>query len=417
MAAMIAYRVSGDSNAGVIAAAITSINPSLFKFSVAPIPMTLAGVLLTCAIALLFIDDFRSSYRYVGLFALLVWTAAVVHKIPIFLLTAIGGIYMIYSGIAQWRQQEQSLNLGVFIFLFGFCILIVQWLYFTSFFGRALENIFVSVQVDRAELTETAIEVGGVSRYATSLEVSIFHLSPLLLTLLIGAFAGLELFRRRGDRNVRLLQTSAVVLAGVSIPGLFIGAAPGFKRVFVYLAPIVAALIGVSAVRLRSSSLPGRKLLVGIVLISLLGISPVTTVGNFDHPDAHRQYLTEQEVAEKQFSNQHATETVFRSYYYQAEKIDLERGAQGIKGEQKGVNNFRLQEYGYVAIEFFNSSLVAKDYAYVALRDDVSLYRLPGGRYRLRWNPENGLNNTRARIYDNGGSTLFYQRNVSDAPA
>ncbi|WP_424016485.1 hypothetical protein ACOZ4N_11315 [Halorientalis pallida] len=410
-AAVMADRISESKDGGFISASIVTLGGVAIQFSVAPIPMTIGSLFLASAILVLISNEVNYDLRTIILLVAFTVAAGITHKVPILLLTAIAGAFIVYSSAARFLDDSVSIRAGVFLFGFSVISLVLQWLYYTDYVTRALLLIFQ---------TSSGVPGGGEAAggilAASSGQGAPFRIPRLqravylmyyFLPVTVGAIAGLWLFRSFRKDNIRFLQVVALITVGFSVPGIVIGSAPRFRRVYIYGTVFAATLIGVGVVSFRRSNFPGAKVasvaVVGLILIS----GPLSPIVAPDGPKKADRYLTEQEISGQLFVNEHISRTVYMDVFYQEKRANFSRAAAGPDYEQTGIPVWGYHRFGYLHDSLLNGSLAEMNYTYVALRTDVQIYRLLGGQYVLYWDPEGAMNRSYNRIYSNGEVAVY----------
>lgn len=413
--AVLAQRVSGSTQAMIVAAIISAVGASTVGYSIATVPMMLAAVILAGAVMSL---TLANKPKWPWLLIMLIFSLALTftHKLPLLLLFGIVTAFIFYTGIVRYanrRQHTQGWDLGVAMACLLGSILTLQWLFLTDFLTVAAGLGYGVVKPFGGNGTTQPI-FSAAELINPPIFEKLFNVSYYFVGVAIGGLAGLELFRKSSDRSVRALQCAALIAVCFSLPGVVFDSVPGFQRVFVYGSVFVAALIGVGTTRLRdfaaASDNESFKIashaMVALLILGFIALNPLAVVANPDHPSSYRQYLNSGEVEGKHFTNSYIEDTVYRDYYYGDETVDFSRAADGADWHQATVPNPDWNP-GLLDEELKNGTLLEKRYEYVALRTDVTIYRLDGGRYRLLWDPETPLNAEYNTIYSNGKVNIY----------
>jgi len=406
-AAVLAKHMIKSTQAVLPAVAIGAVSASTIKYSVGPIPMTLAAMYFAgCIITILLYRRSHNS-RYFIIFALFSIAAALTHKIPILFLVAFLSILSAYT-VAYKKVSKQSIQLvSPSLLLSAFVLLALQWIYIADFlptFGRLTGAIIFATGESLVSQPDPAAAIF----VDPPLLIKIRNLAYFFVSTGVAAVIGLYLFRHAKNMNVRILQTAALVTVGITLPSLVFGTNPGFKRVFVYGSIFVAVLIAVGATHISNLSIPGAKKTSVVVVLAILIVNPLSVVATPDFPGTHRTYFTQQEVDGKHFMNSKVPEKVHLDMYYGDEVFNFSRAAGGDDRHQRTVPNVEDSSI-LMSKELTDGTLLEQNYTYIGLRTDIDIYRLKGGRYNLTWDPEQALNQSYQRIYANGGSTVFHR--------
>ncbi|WP_143423252.1 hypothetical protein [Halegenticoccus soli] len=416
------WGVSGEAvgKAIAVAAVVAAVGGSTIRYATMPIPTTLSALLLASFVSVFIVYretgfDIRPFIILAGLVAALVY----LHKVSVLIAFGIVIFLTLLWSVDWWitSRSPASYVSGPVIGLLG-VIISVQWLFVTEYI-----NPYTGVVVILAALTNADLSLlsqtptyTAATKYTVPLWRTVLNSSFIPFILGAGGVAWLSLFtRRRGDVPTRAVLAAAAVTVGFALPGLAISAAPGFRRQFAMASVFVAVLIGIVCTRAWapwSSSTAGRERVVSVLLVSVVAVIIVTQLlsplATPDHPDMHRQYLTEAEVDAKHFSNQHVGDLVHAEMYYADEVVDFPRAARGGAVHQQTVPNPQWRP-GLMSIELLNATLIEQEYEYVAVRPKVEIYRLVGGRYLLEWEPERELDSNYHRVYVNRDVNIYRQ--------
>lgn len=409
-AAVLARRISKSKIVGPIAAAIVTAGAASTIFAAAPIPITLAAIYVAATIITLTVAPTQFRLQKALVYLLFAAAAGLTHKISLFLLTGILVTYTIYTGVVTvFGMEIKNKKMGV-ISLITISLLIVQWFYLTDFILGAIYQIsaVVLTEVRNVGTTNPSAAIRATRPLIISLQNNAFY----LLSLLFGGFAGIYVFRDFYQWRVRLLQSAALITVVVTLPSAVMGSGPGFQRIYIYASVFVAALISVAIARIVSweivrGDLRWKHRIAIAVLIVLVIVNPLSVIATPDYPGTSRQYLTEQEVTGKTWTNNYVSVIVYRDLYYGDEVVDFKRAAEGPTWHQEQVPN--PWDPGLLNEELYNGTLPSKDYQVVSLRTDVTYYRLRGGDYRLQWNPIAKMDTKSNRIYANGGVVTYVE--------
>ena len=405
-AAIITRRVTTDTRAQTVAAAIVAVGGPSTMFGIAPIPITLAAIYLAGFIVMMLISDRQVGVASFVVFGLFTLAAALTHKVSILLLVGSTVIFTVYTGFVRYIDNRVPHSATTMITLFGILMLALQWLYLTEFFDRALVQIF---KVIRLTNTSTALEANDPTManvISRPLPIKLRNLSYFFITVGTGGLAAIELFRRYRDYEVRLLQAAAASTVGIALPSL-IGPGPGFQRVYIFATVFVAALIGVGITRFACSGRPAARTIAASVILLIIVTNPLGITAMPDFPGEPREYLSDEEVEAKHFANNNIDQVVYMDMYYGDEVVNFERAARGDERHQQTVPQPRW-EPGLLSSELTQGTLLEHNYEYIAYRTDVENWRLEGGRYRLTWKPERKLaaDPSYHVVYSNDGVTI-----------
>jgi hypothetical protein len=421
-AALIVRRVVGErSVAPAIAAFVAAFDPASMKFSYAPVPLSLAAVFIALSLIgyLVLIDEYNTvrSKSRAGAFVLIstfLVAAGLTHKIPL----AVFAIYLWSALLVGLAMRRGFVGRKGALLLFGVVAVITHWTFLTDYFARAAV-ILSDIATSEVVLTDPASANEFSRTYNPEFMGRLRHIIYMPVVLSVAGIAWLGVFLRhrsfRKATSVAILLGAAAGAAILVIPGKFLPAAPGFQRVFVYATAIIAAMIGVGVARVLEprqvlSGVSARKVLVGTVIVSILLLQVLSAPASPDFADGARFYLTEQEVATKQFAHDHVDEVVRMDLYYADEVVDFERASQ-VPSQYEIVPKPEDQPE-MMAAELTNGTLPEQNYPYVTHRE-AGVYRI-GGEVILTWDVTGYLDSEYSRYYDSGPAHSYY-RPTTDA--
>ncbi|WP_435320310.1 hypothetical protein [Haloarchaeobius sp. TZWSO28] len=405
-AAVLAKCVSSSSKAAVAAAAIGAVSASTIKYSIGPIPMTLAAMYLACSVMTTMLYRRNTGGRYLLILILCSIVSALTHKIPILLLVFIFGVLAVYTRVYSNASGEMVPTEASLFLILGISLLALQWIYLADFTRAAVRLIYGSLL--SSELSSHSLQPypSAAIFIDPSVFVKVRNLSYYFVSTGFAAIVGISLFRHADNRNVRIIQAAALATVSITLPSLALGTSPGFKRVFVYGSIFVAVLIAIGVVKISTSSIPNAKMVSIAVVLVILIVNPLSVVATPDFPGTHRTYFTQKEVEGKHFMNDRVPEKVYLDMYYGDEVFNFSRAASGDSQYQRTVPD--VERYPtLMSKELTEGTLTDRNYPYIGIRTNVVIYRLKGGRYALTWSPQQETNRTHHRIYSNGGTTLY----------
>lgn len=421
-AALIVKRVvSEGSIAPAVAAFVAAFDPASARFSYAPVPLALAAVFIALAFIgyLVLIDEYdtvRSKSR-MGAFVListLTVAAALTHKIPL----AVFAIFLWSAVAVAVAMRGEFVGRKGALLLFGIVAVVTHWTFLTDYLARAAVLVGDILTADIA-IADPATSNEFYRSYSPDFLRSLRNIFYMPLVLAIAGITWLVAFVRRSSFRKR--SSLAVLLGGAAgavifiLPGKFIAEAPGFQRVFVYGTAIIAALVGIGVARVLSRRLPesglsARKALVGTILVTILITQAFSAPATPDFADGPRLYLTEQEIATKQFSQEYVDDVVRMDVYLGDEVVDFEH-ASGVPRQYETVPK-PGEEAELMSEEYLNGTLPERNYPYVTHRE-AGVYRLSSEVF-LTWDVTGYLDEEYSRYYDSGPAQSYY-RNTDEA--
>ncbi|MFC7202649.1 hypothetical protein ACFQJC_03925 [Haloferax namakaokahaiae] len=402
-AAILACHVVPSKASAPVAAAIVTVGAPSTTFSIAPIPITLASIFLTGAVAVAVLAPTRLRLRWIILIMVFGVGATFTHKLPLLILAGISGLFVVYTKGLRVVNSEVRDSYGNMLTGLAGSLLIVQWAYATNYLQDGVFHIFelVGVSVANGNVTAPLAAERLSQPMLVSLMNNIFY--PLLLE--VGGVAGLLFIREYRRRNVRMLQAAAGVAVLLTVPSVVTGLGPGFQRVYIYGSAFVAALIAAGLTKVEWTDSRWRQVFAATAVVAIIISNPLSVAATPDYPGTPRQYLTAAEVEGKQFTDDHTEGVVYRDLVYGDEVVDFEAASRGDDWHQRQVPN--PWDPGLLSSELYNGTLLTKGYERVSLRTNVDVWRLRGGWYRLDWNPEQSLNKVYNRVYSNGGVVTY----------
>ncbi|WP_129115385.1 hypothetical protein [Halegenticoccus tardaugens] len=406
-----------------VAALVAAVGGSTIRYSIAPIPTTLSAVLLAAFVCTYIV------YRETGfdtrsflILALLTTSFLYLHKVSVLIVFGILLFLALLSGIDRRLapQRPGPYVSGTVLGLLG-VVISVQWLFVTEYINPYTGIVAIVAALANPDLILAAQppEYAAATQYTVPLWRAFLNSSYILAMLGMGGVSWLILFAgQRGNVPTRAVLAASGMTVGFALPGLVIGAAPGFRRQFAMASVFVAVLIGGVYGRTVSRhsndhnthNREKRAAIVSALSVFFVAILILTQFSSPlaapDHPDMHRQYLTEGETDAKHFSSQYVEDLVRAEMYYGDEAVDFPRAARGGAVHQQTVPNPQWRP-GLLNIELLNATLVEQEYEYVAVRPRIEIYRFTDGRYLLEWEPQSELENSYHRVYANGEVDVY----------
>ncbi len=413
LAAGIARTVTPKPKVAGLAALLISFSAPTLQYSFTPVPLFASALFVggfVFALTRRLTTGSTASLLLLFVFAL---GMGGTHKIPLFVTAGIV-IFLAVPLYLGGRISQYPMTLSV---LFGGVVLTIQWIYATVYVTEALPTILGVLLGDLS--TTTPPPPTAATRYHPEFLSRLRDMVYFPTVIAVGglsylAVSYIALWKRRIHAvSASVLLAAVAVTTGIVLPGALFSAGPGFSRVGVFtaifLAPLIAIALGEVAGRddaMVGADFSGAaKMAVGVVVTAVVVAHLVSVPATPDYGDGPRFYLTEGEVAGKHWYNQHEADPVY-DMYYGDEVVDFRRAA------AEGGRHFRQVPHptwsrDLVSRELLERTLLEEDYRSVAVRTDVEVYRLKGGRYRLQWSPETTLNRTYSRVYSNGQTALF----------
>lgn len=403
-ASVLSRRLKFNETGGVFAAAIVAVGAPSTRFSTAPIPLTLAALFMCGCVICIVLITCSARTRYIFCFSIFLIASGATHKIPIFLLSCILILFIIYTKCCEYVSHSNFLNKSeYYLALLVVSSLVLQWSYITQYLESATFSIIEVLRITNSQ--PPLPEPAAATQVSRPLIISLINNSYFIFLVAFGGAAGVYFFKEYYRRRTRLVQASALVTVCVTLPSAFLSVGPGFQRIYVYASPFVAALIGGATSEKVFSSFSQRNIITTIAILCLLISNPLSAAATPDQPNFPRQYLTPEEVEGKHWSNDHISNVVYRDLFYGDEVVDFKRAARGDEWYQNQVPN--PWDPGLLSRELYQGTLVEQNYDTISIRTQVKYFRLRGGSYQLRWNPEAELNVKYNRVYANGGVVTY----------
>ncbi|GGM23959.1 hypothetical protein [Haloarcula argentinensis] len=403
--------IGGKEVVGVISMVIVTADGASTQFSVAPIPMAIATIFLAGIAMTMISAEIKCKKRLLLLMLIFSIAAAVTHKIPILLATGATTVYMFYSTLQVIELRSFEVITGDYYYVVFFpIILFIQWFYIAPYFLEIigwLKAILIEGTSPDQVVTVYDIEYQMAEVVDFPIMIDLIYSGYYILTVAIGGICGLVLLYLYKSRQVRILQSFCLVTVLMTIPGLFLYNAPGYRRVFVYATIFVAVLIGVGIEYAREQSRLVQKEVVILAIVLVISANLLSPLVAPDGPEKATRYLTSKEINGKEFTNSKVDQTVYSDVFFKRKKINIGSQTAFSQSDQIVGPPPNPTNHGYMHEELLNGTLRDKEYEYVAWRTDVDIFRLFGGEFRLKWKPETHLDSNYSKVYTNSGVNVY----------
>ncbi|RRJ29475.1 hypothetical protein [Halocatena pleomorpha] len=402
------------SKVAVVAAAIAGFCKMSVVLSYQPIAQTF-GVLQWCILLVLLMGyvETRDSRRIVPIVLLFV-AAIFTHKLPPTLIVALSvafsSMVIVINGlekrgwpILNYKKGISTDRVVLTVSLLSL-ILYIQYFHVGGLGLRMINRVIFLLQSG----SESALYTPPPS-YHNAVQVQNTVASILLrrghgLVLLpLGGISGLILVVANG-RDDTVFAFSAAVVASLFIVASLVDPSIGGVGRSLYVAePVLAALASVCFLRLIPSLLDSDRkrmvlISVGAVLVGFIIIAQIASVTTAlpDRPTNYRMYLTDDELAGKQFANEYVSGDISTDSYYASESTI------------RSISRHEDHEYQRLRLGFlFNSNMSTLEYRHILIRPDVYLYRSSNGIFRITWDVDQRLSSEYHKVYTNGDSVIF----------
>ncbi len=403
--AVISRYMNLDSQTIMYAVAIASVGLISIWLAYWPIAQTLGAVLLV--VWFISISGYENSgeKKYIVIMCIVLAALMFTHKMPLSVIVLSTGVFLLASSIYNtvdnkklWVDQRWLIIGSLTIIT-----LMLQWGFLTNYIYpvgmKISELIFSTTPVSDFQGVSTRNPSRAIAAYSGIFGIFARRIHAFVLLPLSGIGWAYLMVSRSSDR------VTWIVLAASSVSVLFISfgvvnpsTVTPLRAVFLS-EPFLAILIAILITRIKDISqdhwLRAGNILLILVLVSQLSAVYVTP----DHPAHARTYLTTQEIQGKQFGHTYVNSPIYTDAYFASERPPYQ------------IINGAYTNSHYLAFEgeLLNGKFIDKKFNYISYRTEVDIYRLPGGIWRLSWNPETHLDYSYSRIYSNGGVNTYTQ--------
>lgn len=341
---------------------------------------------------------------------ILSWAALVssfspVQLVGIGLIIGISTTFLQYSNAKSsvTHLRNSSVDFYILTSVLAICLVIFQWLFVTEFFDSLFYNYV-------APLLGPGLSIGfsdPVFTHATIIEPGafleiFFHRSNSLILLLLTALVCLWAFLSAPRQN--LVHYSVVISIFILTPlSLTVKSSfgIGIQRIMINIEAFFAGIVGFGLAN-QYKEKRRYKTIASLILTIVVMINAFALIGVPDYSGQYRGYLNEDEVTGKSFTSKYTEGNITTDLYYSQENISLLKSGYGDSDTQ-----FIGESDG-----FLNATLYKKGYEYVLLRPNIRVYRMNiPGTWVLQWEPEEEVNRTYSKIYNNGDVHLYRESN------
>lgn len=428
---------------GTIAAAVGTVLALSVRISMIPFAQTF-GTLLFVAFLFLVLKElytghelFRWASYAVGMVTLLT-AMALTHKIPLLLATGCATIAWIVTGFAArgilWPFGRSRRALPFSVVVITVLITVAQQRLVSSYTTRGLErarNVVTSAgqvptRTGLSPEVATVPDTGWLAVFEShSHAPALFVVAGTTWLIVVGFIVASE--ERPRAAIVAFLSIVGVVtgLVFVSLAGATLPEAVHPFRIQAFQEVLLAALCGSGIAVYRNrisdtvsalSQSQGNGLLLSVIVVVIL-LHSFSSIATPAFPGQQRAYLTDSEMAGKQFAVDHTNGTVDtddllarRTPYPDRVTAKSNQWAQlgSVFGVRFTENNGQL----------LNGTAAESDAPTMIYRPDADIYAAPeqfrNFRYRLQWDVESSADRANSRVYDSGGAVVY--RNSTYAP-
>ena len=402
--AAIAQRLAKNKQASLYAAIIAAFGSISIWLSYWPIPQTIGAVLwVILFVSLLLYEKTRRKELFIVAEVILI-AQLYTHKMPLVIITISFFAYSLIHLIDSVVIRETNILNQRWIILgaLSVAVIILQWSFLT--------NYIIPVSYKFAELFSTkSLTLQSPIAHSPSHAISAYNGLSGIIVRRLHAFVLIPLagigwlyLLTKNTRN----RAAWIVLAASSAAVFFVALgvinplATSPVRALLMAEPFLAILVSILATRAYNTS-RHRWLYIGKVVFVVILVSQLSVVyAAPDHPINARMYLSSEEVEAKQFGHERINSEIYADSYLADERTPYEI--------QRGIQ--RNHTYRPVVGELLNKNVASMDYKYMAYRTNVDIYRLPGGIWRLTWDPEKYLNDASSQIYSNGDVDMYYKK-------
>lgn len=413
---LVAYRFStflSSNHATIITAlSVTTLAPVSIWLSYNPIAQSLATVIAIATLVAL--NKYFTQPSPPGLIVSLslFFPTVIFHKLsPTMLLVAsIGTVVMSsMSGELSVNSIKRS-SLGIVTFALGIGIYF-QWIItlIDELTIARLTSIILGIRAEEPpSITPQAAElVTGDSVIRVGLNVG--YQLPLLVLGGIGWISVWYHYRNRVEIHLVLsIVATCVGLAVISRVGLV----PSASGRFLMLAtPFLSSLVGYTVFELISGISTfetdirwpsGRMIAACSLIILLIGLQSISLMASIDGPHQPRAYLTDSELAGKEWALTYQIESLHTDTFYATEIPPSILQQAKIRPDVPA-------QYQDATPEFLNREIDTLSCA-VAVRPTIEQYSY-AGLWRLTYDPVNDLDQDLNRIYSNPSGAFIYYNN------
>lgn len=302
--------------------------------------------------------------------------------------------------------EQTNIHYGLPLVLLFAILVYIQWSFLTEYFPKVFVIIISTLTPSSSD--SVFVNVGtfppGAVPPSHGLLNIFFHHSHGLILLPIGAIAFATLLRR-GNINKEetlIVSVGTVLLPLVAASGLapYGGESVTPMRFYMLTEPILLLAIGALLDRLHESRSFVRQVGVALVVVVILfQIFSASAIPSY--PEQPKMYLTEDEMAGKDFARDRTIGPVHTDSIYA-----------GIARSEKPPSDPSERKFRSSGGFLLSKEIKKSSYKYILFRSGVSIYQIKDPRWRnsawrLTWEPEPVLRVENDMVYTNGNSTLF----------
>ncbi len=414
--------------AGIIAGTIAAVAALSVRTTYIPFAQTMGTVLLLTFILSVLrhirLEPADKKLNWVILTVLLLGMAFS-HKLPVLIASVLlfgGWIATKITNVDKvWPGQLSRSHIPFALVLMATLIAVIQQTIVTSYVSRALDH----TESTAGSSLQAPQRVGEHPEAATTVDVGLlFPFQGHSHTPVTLAVAGLlwvvvmwYIIVRPSRDDIAVPVVFLVSIASltsfvlITIGGGGVGsAAPNPMRFQVLQEPLLAALIGIGYVTTRYSVLSSelsrsrfKRIFFGILLLILM-FHAFSVVAAPDYPGETRDYLTEGEIAGKDFADDHIETSIATDNRLQRQTANrgevTDKRSPWIQLGARPDTKFTAHDH-----EFLQGTVTESGFETLLHRPNVQTYSaslFKDYRYQITWDVEHSADQTYHRMYDNG---------------
>jgi hypothetical protein len=384
---------------------LASLGTTSVLFSYWPIVQSLSVPIWLFTLWLLARYMSSDDYRTLIILFISLFVAMLAHKLPILLFLGYVAVLISLVKIIGYEGSNHSLKDLFIICTLCLFTLFFQWMYLTDFIDNVIFKGFNAFTGGRGSITGDPIEATGAKPAFPGLYgIMIRRGYALILVPLTGLSWMYVLYTEKLDSTVLTLLSSSAAVTMLLFIAVIAPTSLAPPRLVFSIEPVFLTLSGLCIVYIffSASYLP-KKVCSILLLFLLLSSQVISGAAVPDFQDNPRYYLTNEEVAGKQFGNTYVEEEIYTDWYFAGEVLpaSIRQMQPGDRYPRTGTN------YKSLSGGLINQTVQKDSPEFVMIRSEVDVYRLSTGFWRLKWNPSEVMDHNSARIYSNGGVGLF----------
>ena len=368
---------------------LTTIAGTTLQYSYWPIAQSLGVVYFSLAVVLVIFYISGGDARFSLLLVIFIISAAYTHKLPVIVLLLSIAVAVV---IHTTRNLDRSASILAFPALFTIIVATLQWSFITDYIAKIIVKVMVTLTTEGASASPKFTMTAATEVLSGILGTLYRRGHAITILIFSGLFWIIALRKSDTLRASVALGASAVT---VSFIGLAIYAPsqeviPPLRALFM-AEFLLIALISASLLKYERRGIVYA--FIALIVVSQLA-SPVAAPDSYKSP---RFYLTDSEIAGKDFTFRYVNEGVhtdlYASYYNTPTMINSGGGNNQFKELNEGL---------------YNASLIIKIPPYVLYRHRAEVYLSRLQQYKLLWRPEIFLSKNSNKIYDSGSTALYH---------